>query len=73
MKDSKIIGFNLILNFGFADNVEYKEVVKKVEDVISEYFCNKQHETGAILLNGKAEFIRENNNLGIRKMENFNK
>ena len=66
MEDGKIIGFNLNLYFGFENNIEYKEVINKVENVISDYFCNKQHDTGAILLNGKAEFIRENNDLGIK-------
>jgi hypothetical protein len=67
MKDNKIIGFNLNLYFGFEDNAEYTEVINKVEDVIADYFCNKQHNTGAILLNGKAEFIREKNDLGIER------
>lgn len=68
MDDDKIIGFNLSLYFGFTNDVEYKEVIKRVEDIISDYFCNKQHNTGAILLNGKSEFIKENNNLGIEKI-----
>ena len=68
MEDNKIIGFNLNLYFGYEDKVEYKEVVEKVENIISDYFCNKQHDTGAILLNGKAEYIRENNELGIKKL-----
>jgi hypothetical protein len=68
MEDNKIIGFNLSLNFGFANNGDYNKVIVRIENLIDDTFKDRQ-DVGAILLGGKAEFIRENNNLGIRKME----
>lgn len=66
--DNKIIGFNLSLNFGFVDNCEKRnEIINKIEDLIDDAFKNRQ-DTGAILLGGKAKFIREDNDLGIKKL-----
>lgn len=68
MEDNKIIGFNLSLNFGFADDCKKRnEIINKIESLIDETFKNN-HDTGAVLLGGKAEFIREDNNLGIEKL-----
>jgi hypothetical protein len=68
MKDNKIIGFNLLLNFGFANNEEHKEIINRIENLISDLLNDKQ-DTGAILLGGSSNFIRENNNCGIRKID----
>lgn len=69
MEDNKIIGFNLSLNFGFANDCKRRnEIVNNIEDIIDEALKVNQ-DTGAILLSGKAEFIKEDNNLGIRKVE----
>jgi len=67
MDDNKIIGFNLSLNFMFNDSKENKEVINNIENMIDSLFPNKQG-IGAMLLGGKADFIRENNDLGIRKL-----
>lgn len=68
MHDNKIIGFNLSLNFGFADyNDNKKEIINKIENMIDNLLKDNQ-DTGAILFGGKAEFINEDNNLGIRKI-----
>jgi hypothetical protein len=65
MKNNKIIGFNLSLNFMFNDNQEHKEVINNIENMIDDLFPNKQG-IGAMLLSGKAEFIRKDNDLGIK-------
>lgn len=68
MEDNNIIWFNLSLNFGFADDCkERNEIINKIENLIDDTFKNRQ-DTGAILLGGRAEFIRENNDLGIEKL-----
>jgi hypothetical protein len=67
MEEGKIIGFNLSLNFGFTNEEEHKDVISNIEDMI-DYLLKGQIYTGAVLLNGKTEFIRENNDLGIRKL-----
>jgi spermidine/putrescine-binding protein len=68
MKDNKIIGFNLSLNFVFKnENKQYKEVINKVEDMLDELFPNGE-DTDVMLLGGKAEYIREKNDLGIEKL-----
>jgi hypothetical protein len=68
MNDNKIIGFNLSLNFGFGtDQDDKKEIINKIENMIDDLFKDK-HDTGAILLGGEAEFIKEYNNLGIKKI-----
>lgn len=68
MKNNKIIGFNLSLNFGFGDSCEnYNEIINKIESMIDNMLKDR-NDTEAILLGGKAEFIKENNNLGIKKL-----
>lgn len=66
MEDNKIIGFNLSLNFGFTDDDNYNETINKIENMIDDSLKDNKN-TGAILLGGKAEFIREDNDLGIEK------
>jgi hypothetical protein len=68
MDNNKIIGFNLSLNFGFTNNEEHKEVINRIENMIDD-LLNTEQDTGAILFGGKVEFIRENNNIGIRKLD----
>jgi len=67
MEDNKIIGFNLSLNFGFTNDEEKNVVINRIENTISNLLANKQ-DIGAVLLGGKAEFIREDNELGIKKL-----
>ena len=65
--NDEIIGFNFSLYFGFTNDEEHKEVINKIEDMI-DYLLKGQIYTGAVLLGGKTEFIRENNDKGIRKI-----
>lgn len=68
MDNNKIIGFSLNLNFGFTNNEKYTEVIDRIENMIDDLLNDKQ-DIGAVLLGGKAEVIRENNNLGIKIIE----
>jgi hypothetical protein len=67
MNNNKIIGFNLSLNFGFTNDEDHKEVINRIENMIDDLLKGQIY-TGAILLGGKSEFIKENNDLGIRKI-----
>lgn len=69
MKNNKIIGFTLNLNFGFTEDKEDKnKIIILIEEMIENLLKDKDN-IHTVLLGGSSEFIRENNNLGIKKME----
>ena len=62
-----IIGFNLNLNFMFTNDEEHKKIINKVENLIDDLFKDSDS-IGTVLLGGKSEFIRNNDEKGIIKL-----
>ena len=49
------------------NNIDYRRIVEDFENMVSDYFDNKVENT--VFLGGKSDFIRENNNLGIKRVD----
>ena len=65
--NNDIIGIRFDLIVGIDNknkNIDYRRMVEDFENIVSDYFDNKVVDT--VFLGGRSEFIRENNNLGIK-------
>ena len=68
--NNDIIGIRFDLRVGIDNknkNIDYRSIVEDFENMISDYFDNKVENT--VFLGGKSEFIREDNNLGIKRVD----
>ena len=68
--DNDIIGIRFDLRVGIDNknkNIDYRKIVEDFENMVSDYFDNKVENT--VSLGGMSEFIRENNNLGIKRVD----
>ena len=67
--NNDIIGIKFDLTVGIDNknkNIDYRKIVEDFENMVGDYFDNKVED--AVFLGGKSDFIRENNNLGIKIM-----
>ena len=65
--DNDIIGIRFDLRVGINNknkNIDYRKIVEDFENMVSDYFDNKVDD--AVFLGGKSDFMREDNNLGIK-------
>lgn len=68
--NNDIIGIRFDLRVGIDNknkNIDYRKIVEDFENIVSDYFDNKVADT--VFLGGMSEFIRENNNLGIKRVD----
>ena len=68
--DNDIIGIKFDLRVGIDNknkNIDYRKIIEDFENIVSDYFDNKVENT--VFLGGKSDFIRENNNLGIKRVD----
>ena len=70
--DNDIIGIRFDLRVGINNknkNIDYRKIVEDFENMVSDYFDNKVDD--AVFLGGRSDFIREDNNLGIKRVDLF--
>ena len=68
--NNDIIGIKFDLIVGIDNknkNIDYRRIVEDFENMVSDYFDNKVENT--VSLGGRSEFIREYNNLGIKRVD----
>ena len=68
--NNDIIGIRFDLRVGIDNknkNIDYRKIVEDFENMVSDYFDNKVADT--ISLGGRSDFIREDNNLGIKRVD----
>ena len=68
--NNDIIGIRFDLRVGIDSknkNIDYRKIVEDFENMVSDYFDNKVADT--ISLGGRSDFIREDNNLGIKRVD----
>ena len=68
--NNDIIGIRFDLRVGIDSknkNIDYRKIVEDFENMVSDYFDNKVDD--AVFLGGRSDFIREDNNLGIKRVD----
>ena len=70
-KDNEIIGLHFEFNVGVELGIQYIMSFKDIQELIENKFSELLQDEGLISLGGKCDFIRKNNEYGIKVREDI--